>query len=362
MIGDEDFEVGLPTAVDDVNLRSEALCSTSGAPQSSSPFLATLCVSREMSNLLNITKLLTLPSTAIQTCDLQFHECMTTFPAHYPPRKKEALNPSTIAPVIYLQNARLLLHRHNLTNVCTTETRSAAMNHCISVAQDTAQILSRCMMEPLAQDPHSTSHLPLQVFLEPSAIAFLCTHIWRCTLFLCLGINFQAALTCARVSAIIGNARPINTACGRYVDLFLDRLIEKMRHKPRTRIDFDEELIAYVSGDLQGRIEQSWIWHGGEGSRKQSSERFGTEENKTVAIESDVEQAFDKAEWKGILERLDRLAHEHQQEQHFQGQEHSPSTLRDLTHSASSNQIYPQSNAISSNRISIADIMETDAD
>lgn len=363
MINDEDCEVELPTAVDDVNARPEASWTSPSIPPFSSPFLRMLWVSREISSLLRITKLPSLSPDMIQNLDLHFDNCMATFPAHHQFRSNEVLDPRTIAPVIYLQNARLLLHRHNLTAICPPETRSAAMSQCVVVAQDTAQLLSRCLMDAsIPPNQHSTSRHTWKAHLKSSASAFFCTHIWRCTLFLCFQADFQAALTCARVSAIIGDARPINTECGRYVAFFLERLIEKMRHEDRTYINSDEELIAYVSGDLQGRIEHSWVWHGGVGSQKQPLERSGLsfmeEKDDSIAREFSLDRAFNTVDWDRVLERLGQLAREHQQEQRRKIAPGFPQTIPgESMHLAPSNPGHTQGIPVSSSRISIADIM-----
>lgn len=362
MINDEDCEVELPTTVDDVNARLEASWNSPNDPQSLSPFPAVLCVSREISSLLRITRLPSLSPDMIQDCDLNFNSCMATFPAHHQFGVNEALDPRTIAPIIYLQNARLLLHRHNLTAICPPEIRSTAVSQCVVIAQNTAQLLSRCLADSsMPPNQHLTSHHTWESQLVSSANALFCTHIWRCTLFLCFRADFQAALTCARVSAIIGDARPINTACGIYIDFFLNRLTERMQHESRTSISSDEELIAYVSGDLQGRIEHSWVWHGSNGFEQQPLERSGLsfvdEKDENVSRGSITERKFDTRDWGRILERLNGLAHEHEQERRKPAHGFLQSTPEELMHLETPNPGHNQGTSVSSSRISIADIM-----
>jgi hypothetical protein len=60
----------------------------------------------------------------------------------------------------------------------------------------------------------------------------------------------------------------VNVACGRNLAFFITTLIEKCRagvhpRTPRSNVH-DEELMAYVSGDLQASTENSWIWQGSE--------------------------------------------------------------------------------------------------
>lgn len=100
-------------------------------------------------------------------------------------------------------------------------------------------------------------------------------HIWRCTLFLLFGGRFDAAATCIRALAYVGFEREVNVACGRYIGFFLGVLIDKKRssenksreqvylgQSPNQRVgrfDMDEEVLVYLSGDLQGG-EEGWIW------------------------------------------------------------------------------------------------------
>ncbi|KAB8300487.1 hypothetical protein EYC80_000653 [Monilinia laxa] len=99
-------------------------------------------------------------------------------------------------------------------------------------------------------------------------------HIWRCTLFLLFGGHFDAAITCIRAAAIIGYSREVNVACGRHIAFFLSTLIEKKRSSSMKgreapgylgqrigRYEMDEEVLAYLSGDLQGG-DEAWIWQG----------------------------------------------------------------------------------------------------
>jgi hypothetical protein len=109
------------------------------------------------------------------------------------------------------------------------------------------------------------------------ASCYMSTHIWRCTLILLFTGAYDAALILIRASATIGPYRAVNIACGRNIAFFLRTLLEKRRPgepgqerrmapralTPMTLIE-DEELMAYVSGDLQQATENSWVWQGSE--------------------------------------------------------------------------------------------------
>lgn len=360
-ISDDDCEVDLPMAMDDTHVQSERSWAPPSMVQPNSPFLTTLRVVREMSNLLNVIKSPVLSPATLQSCDTQFNHCLAAFPSHHQIQRTEHLEPCSVLPMIYLQNARFILHRHNLTILGAPEVRTAALESCGLIARDTAQLLSRCLTD-LPSSPHQHSPTPHTggTRLITAVSTSLCTHIWRCTLLLCLRGDFEAALTCARVSATFGDARPINAACGKYMAFFLDRLIQKSHHEPRVNYDNDEELLAYASGDLQGSIEHSWIWQGGESichqplqSPNGSKSIIGDED---LSPEADLDQQFGRAGWKRLLETLDRLVRDLQQDQrqgHFLSPLQGENTHRASSHGAGRSQGIPPG----SNRISIANII-----
>lgn len=66
------------------------------------------------------------------------------------------------------------------------------------------------------------------------------------------------------MSAVIGKYREVNIACGRNLAFFVETLLEKRRAGGRPRDMTDEELVAYVSGDVQGTTDNGWVWQGSE--------------------------------------------------------------------------------------------------
>lgn len=324
----------------------------------SSPFLSVLRVVREISHLLNVLKSPVLSAATLQSCDMQFNHCLAAIPAHQHIRRTEYLDPCSILPMIYLQNARFILHRHNLTILNASEVRAAALDHCAAIARETTQLLSRCMTDPPTSSfQHSPTPYSWTSRLTSAASALLCTHVWRCTLLLCLMGEFEAASTCARVSAAFGDARPINVACGKHVDFFLDRLMQKQHPEGRPYVKNDEEMIAYVSGDLQGSIEHSWIWQGGENTWNEPLQSPNGSKEKTSdegpVSEIGPDRDFGRAGWERIRETLDRLAQEQQHAQGFPppltGQQPGPPP----SHSPGN----PARIPLGSNRISIANII-----
>ena len=211
-----------------------------------------------------ILVILILSASTLATFDSHFSSCISAFPPSCQLTAHEPLDPRMLAPVCHLMNARLVLHRHNLTTSCPSEVRSNAIEQCIRASLDSTNLIARAV-------DSSTPSNPATPPFGPTANAMTCTHIWRCTLFLLFGGHFDAALTCIQASASIATLRDVNVACGRNIAFFLDTLIEKRRvgglagsKGYRGEREMDEELIAYVSGDLQASPENSWVWQGSE--------------------------------------------------------------------------------------------------
>ena len=360
MINDNDCEVGFPSPVnerypstDDERIRGS---------ESRGPLLPTLQVIRATSQLIKALRASTLTPSVLHSFDSVFGECVAAFPTHHQVRSDGYLEPYSLPPLFFLQNARLILHRHNLGVMSPPEARFAAIHHCVAVAQDTARLLSRCMQNPpeTLRRPRTDSD-KWEVGLASAASTFFCTHIWRCTLFLCFRGAYDAALLCARASAVIGDARPINIACGKYLEFFLRRMTSKLQHGEGVHLDTDEEMIAYVSADLQGSVESSWVWQGAENDN-QLSQRFKHSVSTDPAITgSNVHGAAIQGEdggwtgWDRILEILEQLIREQQQ---LISPEFPPRMQQDPAQTTSSrNPSSLQDSPISSNRISIASII-----
>lgn len=139
-------------------------------------------------------------------------------------------------------------------------------------------------------------------------------HLWRCTLLFSFRGDYIAALLCARASATIGDARPVNVACGRYLDFFLRRLVAKIQQGEGAYLESDEEMMAYVSGDLQGSIGTSWAWQGAENEDQaspatQSPLVVDVGNNPGTSGETAMcEGVIEWSGWGGLLETLGQLA------------------------------------------------------
>lgn len=262
-IHDHDCDVDLPCPVD------EQFISDSGKipeAQQTTPLLATIHVVRSIGQLAKTLRSPVITAATLEIFDRHFNACLATFPIHYHPSSDQYLDPRSLPPIIYLQNARFILHRHNISPACPSEARSTAFDTCLSIARDTTRVLSRCLHPPTAGSPSRPSdpQEDWKALLASSATTMLCMHIWRCLLILIFREDFSAALVCIKAFKIIGNAHAVTTSCGRYIAFFLRCLLDRLQRNDPRPIDQDEEIIAYVSGDMQASTTSSWIWQGSE--------------------------------------------------------------------------------------------------
>lgn len=368
MINDDDCEIDLPSP-NGMEGKQGDNARRQGAP-AQSPLIPTVRIIRGISKLLKSLKEPTISPMIVQSFDLLFEECMDLFPAHHQINAFGSLDPHEIPPVIYLQNARLMLHRHNLTIKNTASARSHAVDKCIEIAKQSTTYLARCMPNVSREAiPSLAGHDRWRGPLTSAASAFLCTHIWRCSLFLIFRAEYADASVCVQASAAIGAARPVNVSCGRYLDFCLQRLIPKLQDGADS-LETDEEMLALISGDLQGSADNAWIWKenvDAGGDQSESSHQLSPI-NPTPVTATHEEDYYTWSYWDGILKTLQRLQRgkRQQQEQEQQNSQQEPRiTLQPLAqvqqppaHLASpvspGGSETPQSG---SSRIRIADIM-----
>ena len=192
---------------------------------------------------------------------------MASYPEPFPIHSQGYLDPRLLTAACSLQTIRFFLYRHNLSSACRRNDRRDALERCVSVAKDTAHYVQRSMQAASGTSGpgyYSPTHMAnWAARVRTMSPAFFCTHIWRCTLVLCLRMEYAAALTLVQVSAAVGDLRKINISCGRYLAFFLDIFIGRLRAgATKISLETDEEMLAYVSGDLQGSVEEAWAWMG----------------------------------------------------------------------------------------------------
>lgn len=330
LIEDTDCDISLPCALDDHFIYDSGLLVPPGSQQQPANFLlTTIHVVRLISPLLRSLQATVVSAQNLGCFDTHFKTCLLAFPVNCHLNHPQPLEPRYLSPIFHLQNCRLVLHRHNLSTLCTPEVRIAAMDSCVAAAKDSVNFLSRAMQyQPSDRFDSSTG---AQNLISTCATTMLCTHIWRCTLFLCFRGLFAEALVCVQVSAAIGEARDVNIACGRNLYGFLRMLEQKLA--AGVNLEQDEGMMALVSGDVQGSTESSWVWNGSETGQalnngsphpdhphnngKEYPTSNGSLENSSALSPGEISDWGGWAYVEGMLQRLniDKGAREHAQQQ-----------------------------------------------
>jgi hypothetical protein len=284
LINDSDCDVSLPAAVDDCHFSDRGPRIPDGVEPLTHTLLAVIHVVRSYTSLGRALASPVIAPTRLATFDQHFASCRRTFPAFCDPTSAATLAPPLLNPLIYLLHARLLLHRHNLLPSCPPDVRHTAIEQCTHTALDTAALLAR------------TSPAIVE-----GATALLATHTFRCALFLLLTGCFEQASDCIRALAAISNHRDVVVPCGRYLAFFVSALASRRadivaylsqvpspgqppspygQPPPPQRpsqaavhdaLLRDEELLAYVSSDLQAGTDTAWVWAGSSEREAQSS-------------------------------------------------------------------------------------------
>ena len=195
----------------------------------------------------------------------QFANCLATFPSSCHIGSTQSPQLDALASVLLLQNARLILHRRNLSTLRSIDECPAVIAYCVTTARFTAALIGRISQAATNESGHADCRNAWAGQVRSLSSATFCLHLWRCTLFLCYSGHYTAAMTCVQASSAVGDLCAVNAVCGRYLDFFLGALAENLhptgRHQPET----DEAMLAYVSGDLQRSHRDSWSWPSDEG-------------------------------------------------------------------------------------------------
>lgn len=270
LINDEDCDIALPLGIDDQYIDDEGARVPPGAEPLTHSLVAVVQVVRSYTALIKAMSLSVVPAAQLQQFDSQFKSYLGTFPPACEPSSHVPLAPHFLAPLTYLFHARLIVHRQNLDPSCPIEARLAALESCTHIALETASLLHRT----------NTAHL------ADGATALLTTHIFRCSLFLLLTGYLDHAIGCIRAIGSINTRRDVAVSCGRFLAFFVSILGSKRADYanyvsrstptqsyggPRPPLDHsamlqvlsrDEDLLAYVSADVQASPDKSWLWNG----------------------------------------------------------------------------------------------------
>ena len=337
LIHEEDFDTECPEFGDDQSEMGPTSTQT-GA----SSLLSTIQVARSLQSFSKLFKEPFIKDDDIRSWEGYINNSVASFPRQLSVLSHDPLDPRSLPPLIYLQNARLILYRHNLSPSSPPDLRLQAMDNCIVAARDTAHLMTRCM-----SSHNSTPANDWRMSLAISATTMLCTHLWRCTLLLLSRCEFTIALALIRASLAIGNSRPINMACGRYLSFYLSMLYDRLQSGSIVNFDEDEEILAYATGDLQASYDGNWIGNDQKGFTLQPRESSRSPEGiATVSPESrrsndsnadDITQSLSEEEmsnWGG-WERIENMVHylidiqrQHQQSSSPSLQQHLPQYTR----------------------------------
>lgn len=248
LINDDECDTEYPQVLDEERLVTDDL----QTPLPPTLLLASVHVARLMAPLAKMFRSLCITNEALTRFETHLGECLQLFPRQVQLSSTTALDPCIMVPLIYFQNSRILLHRHNLSPSSSPEQRAQAIEQCVHAARDTAGVLSRCMI------PNSKSQDWEQRFIL-SSTTMLCTHMWRCMLLLLFRQFFDAFFIVLRAASTVNDARSINVCCGRYLSFFLRRLITHFESPTSLGPEHDEEILVYLTADLQASTN-SWVW------------------------------------------------------------------------------------------------------
>jgi hypothetical protein len=321
LINDEDCDVNLPSPVEDRYIQPHGITRNPGSPAPSTGLATVIPVVRCLYQMQRCLRTSCVSHHILQSYDERFHQILSFAPESHKPEFDGYLNPETFPSVLLLQIARFHLFRHNISPICPPIDRTEALRRCNTVALDTAKYIIRTTQPPVNQLETDKTWQERVTQRTSNAI---CMHVWRCTLMLCFHGDYDAALICLRLSSAIGGIRRVNIGCGKYMLFFLERLQERILNGNGARhlLENDEEILAYLSGDMQASIEHSWVWTGTEPAPTQgiarpssSSEgkRLLMEEpliGSTLAIRSNTgSRENETKEWDG-WGRIEHLIHQ----------------------------------------------------
>lgn len=277
--------------------------------------IAVIPVVRITASIKKTLKSRTITIATLNTYDEHFRVIMASYPDPFAIHSTAELDPRLLTAACALQTSRFLLYRHNLSPACRRAERRDALDRLVSVAQDTALYVHRSF------NPNHASSWGAR--LRTMAPAFYCAHIWRCLLVLCFRAEYAAALTLLQVSAAVGDLRQNNMACGRHLSFFLEKLYERLRAgASQQQLENDEEMLAYVSGDMQGLGESAWVWAGSEPKSASPMTSTSAEAPSSSAAAAGYQltphELHDWPGWEAIQRMLTQLLHDSQQAQQQQ--------------------------------------------
>lgn len=304
LINDDDCDISLPSPAEDRYIQPQGYFRTHANTAPFTGSLAIIQVTRIYAPLYQALKASMISSQALQSFDLQFRSRAQQLPEAYQAKSSAALETAALPPLFALLTAQYHLYRRNLSPVCHPTERREALRQCASVAQETARYISRSLHNP----PKVEVEKSWPVRVAPMASNQTCIHLWRCILVLSLHGDYDAAVMCLHMLSVIGNLRPIGVGCGKNLVFVLDKLLERVRtgRGSPQQLEYDEEMLAYISGDVQASVEHGWAWVGADLTLDTSprsvygaSRQNGQDQPMRDAVSQGSSAALPTVEWEG---------------------------------------------------------------
>ncbi|KAJ4337246.1 hypothetical protein N0V95_008383 [Ascochyta clinopodiicola] len=260
LINDNDCDVSLPSPAEDRYVQPQGFFRTHANTAPFTGSLAVVQVTRMYAPLYQALKSSTLSPQTVQNFELQFRTRAQQLPEAYQIGSAAALETAALPPLFALLSAQFHLYRRNTSPVCHASERREALRLCASVAQDTAKYVSRALHNP----PTAEMEKSWPARVAPMASSLTCLHLWRCILILCFRADYDAALMCSHMLSATGSLRRIGVGCGKNLVFVLDKLLDRVRsgHGAPPQLEYDEEILAYISGDVQASLDHGWAWAG----------------------------------------------------------------------------------------------------
>ena len=246
LINDDECDTEYPDVLDDERNTLDVV------PLPATLLLAAVHVTRLLAPLSKLFRSLCITNDTLTKFESHLVGCLRLLPPSLQLSSTNPIDPRGVYPLIYFQNIRLMLHRHNLSPSCSAEQRSQAVEQLLLATRESAAVVSRCMTAQ--EHPHEVEQR-----LTLATTTLFCTHIWRCMLFMLFRPLDDAFFVLLRACRIIGTTKAVNVSCGRYLAFCLKKLIDKMEQPGAIDLDQDEEMLVYLSGDLQASTN-SWVW------------------------------------------------------------------------------------------------------
>jgi hypothetical protein len=260
LINEDDCECPLPSPIEDRYIQSQGFTRSHAVSAPFTGSLAVLQMTRLYAPLYQALKSSIIQPQTLKSFDEKFLAKASLLPESYRVGSQAPLETIALPPLFALLSSQFHLYRRNLTPVCRPAERGEALNRCFSIAQETAKYISRTLHSP----PRSDSEKSWQARVTQVSSNMMCLHVWRCMLMLCFRGDYDAAFVCLHLASAVGKTRKVNSECGKNLVFFVDQLHDRVRNGRGSaqQLEHDEEMIAYVSGDVQANVEHSWVWAG----------------------------------------------------------------------------------------------------